>query len=81
MKWNFVGKRRKAHANADTHISSFNFNVESVSLGGLEGKTLAPKPSRFFSLGSNPVRAITIFSLFPLYFFFGLLSHLNVLLY
>jgi hypothetical protein len=33
----FRWKRREAHANADTHISSFNFDVETVSLGGREG--------------------------------------------
>jgi hypothetical protein len=41
-------KERESHANADTHISSFKFDVVSVSLSGLVGKTLAPKPSRFF---------------------------------
>jgi hypothetical protein len=62
----FCWKRREAHANADTHISNFNFDVELVNLGGLEGKTLATKPSRFFCLGSRNYD----FSLFPLYFFF-----------
>jgi hypothetical protein len=42
MNWNFVAKRRVAHSNAGTHISSFNFDVELVKLGGLEGKALAP---------------------------------------
>jgi hypothetical protein len=50
----FRWKERKPHANAGTHLSSFKFDVVSVSLSGLVGKTLAPKPSRFFSLGSNP---------------------------
>jgi hypothetical protein len=36
-EWEFGWKRRKAYANADTHISSFNFAVETVSLGGREG--------------------------------------------
>jgi hypothetical protein len=47
MNWNFVGKGFALHANAGTHISSFNFDVELVNLGGLEGKTLAPKPRPF----------------------------------
>jgi hypothetical protein len=37
MKSNVVGKKREAHANADTRISSFNFAVGTVSLGGREG--------------------------------------------
>jgi hypothetical protein len=36
MKWNFVGKKRETHANTDTRISSFNFDVETVSLDGQE---------------------------------------------
>jgi hypothetical protein len=42
MNWNSVAKQREAHANAGTPISSFNFHVQLVNLGGLEGKTLAP---------------------------------------
>jgi hypothetical protein len=45
MNWNVDGKSANAHANADTHISSFNFDIESVRLCGLVGKTLASKPS------------------------------------
>jgi hypothetical protein len=37
MKLNFVGKKLEIHANADTHISSFKFVDEIVSLGGLVG--------------------------------------------
>jgi hypothetical protein len=36
-EWEFGWKRREAYANADTHISSFNFVVETVRLGGREG--------------------------------------------
>jgi hypothetical protein len=63
----FRWKEREPHANADTLISSFKFDV-SVSLSGLVSKTLAPKPSRFFSLGSNPRPRNYDFPLFPLYF-------------
>jgi hypothetical protein len=44
----FRWKERESHANADTHISSFQFDDVSVSVSGLVGKTMAPKPSRFF---------------------------------
>jgi hypothetical protein len=44
----FRWKERESHANADTRISSFKFDVESVSPSGLVGKTLAPKLSRCF---------------------------------
>jgi hypothetical protein len=65
----FPWKKREPHANADTHISSFKFHVESVSLSGPVGKTLAPKPCRFFSLGSNPGPHNNYdFSLLSLYF-------------
>jgi hypothetical protein len=36
-EWEFAWKRREAFANADARISSFNFDVESVRLGGREG--------------------------------------------
>jgi hypothetical protein len=36
MKSNVVGKKRETHANADTRISSFNFAIRTVSLGGRE---------------------------------------------
>jgi hypothetical protein len=36
-EWKFGWKRREAYANADTHISSFNFDVETVRLGDREG--------------------------------------------
>jgi hypothetical protein len=67
----FRWKKRKPHTNADTHRSSFKFAVESVSLSGLVGKTLAPKPCRFFSLGSNPDprNNYDFFPFFPLFFF------------
>jgi hypothetical protein len=36
-EWEFAWKRRDAYANADAHIPSFNFVVETVRLGGREG--------------------------------------------
>jgi hypothetical protein len=36
-EWEFGWNRREAYANADTHISNFNFVVETVKLGGREG--------------------------------------------
>jgi hypothetical protein len=36
MKSNVVGKNRETQENADTRISSFNFAIGTVSLGGRE---------------------------------------------
>jgi hypothetical protein len=77
----FRWKRREAHANAGTHISSFNFNVELGNLGGLEGETLAPKPIPFFSLGSNPRPRIYYFFPFtPLFFSFVIFKRSFILI-
>jgi hypothetical protein len=76
----FCWKKARTDANADTHLSSFKFVVETVSISGLVGKTLAPKSCRFYAVWDQiPVRVITIFPLFPSIFF--LLSHPNLLLY
>jgi hypothetical protein len=76
----FCWEKRETHANADTHISSFKFVVETVSLGGLVGKTLALKPCHFYAVWDRiPVRAITIFPFSPSIFF--LFTHSNLLLY
>jgi hypothetical protein len=36
-EWEFGWKRREAYANADTHISIFNFVDETGRLGSREG--------------------------------------------
>jgi hypothetical protein len=67
-EWEFAWKRREAYANADTHISSFNFNVVSEIWWsrGLDAGAEA-KPDPFLAWDRIPVRAVTIF---PVYFFF-----------
>jgi hypothetical protein len=37
MNWNFDGMGANADVNADTHILSFNFVIESVTFCGLVG--------------------------------------------